>query len=163
MAAGSRKLIGPALIALGMLFPIIFLIPLLKTKILFFTYNEIILLRATYDLFFVNKFIFIVVFVFGILLLATKMILSILRWYRFSIPLAQRWAARLALLSKLSMLDVLLLAIFIIAFKGTGIGAVEIEYGLYLYTALIVGSLLLNIAIMSVSNATYAEHSNSAP
>ncbi len=104
MATGSQKLIGPALIALGTLFPIILLIPLLKTKILFFTYNEIILLRAAYDLFFVDKFLFIVVFVFGMLLPATKMVLSILCWYRFSIPIAQRWADRLALLSKLSSL-----------------------------------------------------------
>ncbi len=159
---GRRRLIGPALIALGILFPIVLLIPLLKTKILFVTYNEIILLRAAYDLFFIDKFLFVVVFVFGILLPAIKMGLSSLCWYRVPIRLAQRWADRLALLSKLSMLDVMLLAIFIIAFKGTVIGTVEIEPGLYLYTALIVGSLLLNIAVMSVSKSVYSEHHNSA-
>jgi paraquat-inducible protein A len=52
-----------------------------------------------------------------------------------------------AILAKLSMLDVILLALFIIAFKGVGIGTVQIRHGLYLYAAIVVGSLFLNLAM----------------
>jgi hypothetical protein len=43
------------------------------------------------------------------------------------------------------MLDVMLLAILIIAFKGIGVGSVEIKPGFYLYVVLVVGFLLLSL------------------
>jgi paraquat-inducible protein A len=148
-APGGCKLIGPALIVVAGLFPIVFLTPLLNTKILFFSYNEIILVRIAYNLFFIDKFLFVVVFIFGMLLPVCKMLISILCRYQFPISVARRWGGRLAVVSKLSMLDVMLLAVFIVAFKGTGIGTVQIRYGLYFYVLLILGSLLLNLAIVA--------------
>jgi hypothetical protein len=41
----------------------------------------------------------------------------------------------------------MLLAFFVIAYKGLGIGTVEVKWGLYLYAALVRASLFLNLAM----------------
>jgi uncharacterized paraquat-inducible protein A len=147
-ATGWQKLLGPALLIILFAFPYALSIPLLTTRA-FFSRNEVVLARVAYDLFFFDKFLFVVVFVFGMLFPFAKMIISILCWYRFDPSLAQKWHRKLFFLGKLSMLDVMLLALFVIAFKGVGIGAVQIQNGLYVYGAIVVGSLLLNKAMDS--------------
>jgi uncharacterized paraquat-inducible protein A len=52
----------------------------------------------------------------------------------------------LAMLGKLSMLDIMLLALVIVLIKGTGIGSIEIRSGLYVYVALVTGSFLISLA-----------------
>ena len=41
------------------------------------------------------------------------------------------------------MLDIMLLAVLVVAIKGTGIGSIEIKPGLYVYVVLVVGSFLV--------------------
>jgi paraquat-inducible protein A len=147
-ATGWQKLLGPALLIVLFAFPYALSIPLLTTRA-FFSRNEVVLVRVAYDLFYFDKFLFVIVFVFGMLFPFSKMIVSILCWYRFDLSLAERCNRKLFFLGKLSMLDVMLLALFVIAFKGVGIGAVQIQNGLYLYGAIVVGSLLLNKAMDS--------------
>lgn len=144
-----KLFIGPLMIALIGLFLVVLFLPLLSTRVPLISNNEIVLSRVAYDLFFVDKFLFVVVFVFGMLLPAIKMICTILCWYRFSLSTAKSWINILSVLGKLSMLDVMLLAIFIVAFKGLGIGVVKIMYGLYAYVALVIGSLLITLVLES--------------
>lgn len=52
----------------------------------------------------------------------------------------------LALMGKLAMADVFLIALYITIVKGIGIGRIETAWGLYLFTACILASLLISIA-----------------
>ena len=49
----------------------------------------------------------------------------------------------LEILGKLAMADVFLIAIYIVGAKGIGIGRVETAWGLYLFTACVLGSTLI--------------------
>ncbi|MDJ0859315.1 MAG: paraquat-inducible protein A [Dinoroseobacter sp.] len=46
-------------------------------------------------------------------------------------------------LGRLAMADVFLIALYIVAIKGVGLGRVEVAWGLYAFTALIILSLVL--------------------
>ena len=146
-ARGPYALIGPGLLLTLIFFPIVFFVPLLTTKFWFYSRNDIALFRGAYDLYHVDKFLFIIVFVFGMLIPAVKMIASVLCWYFFQVSSVKRHCEILGHLAKLAMLDIMLLAIFVIAFKGVGIGTVEVKYGLYIYTVFIVASLFLSQAM----------------
>lgn len=50
----------------------------------------------------------------------------------------------LAWIGKLAMADVFLIALYIVVFKGVGIGTVETGWGLYLFTACIVASIVIS-------------------
>ncbi len=146
-ARGGYALVGPISILLLILFPVVLFAPLLTTKIWFYYRNDIVLWRGLCDLYSVDKFLFAVIVVFGILIPVLKMIATILCWYVFDIESVRKYADSLSQLGRLSMLDVMLFAMFIIAFKGVGFGAVEVQYGLYVYTLLILTSLFLNLAV----------------
>ena len=151
-AVGYQRMIGPALLLNLLLFPIVLFVPLLTTRFYFLSYNDLVLARAAVDLFSTDKFLFVIVFVFGIFIPGLKMLVSALCWYHFTLEVTRRLSQSLVLLSKLSMLDVLLLAVFIVGFKGVGIGAVEIQFGIYLYSLLVLISLGLNIVMASALN-----------
>jgi uncharacterized paraquat-inducible protein A len=68
-------------------------------------------------------------------------------WYFADLSRAPAYLKWLVLLGRLSMLDVMLLAILIVAFKGIGVGSVQIKPGFYFYVALVAGFLLLSLAI----------------
>jgi len=73
IATEKRRLIGPALILCALAFPIIFFLRLLITRLLLFKYNELTLIRVAHDLYFTDKFLFVVVFGFGMLLPLLKL------------------------------------------------------------------------------------------
>ena len=50
----------------------------------------------------------------------------------------------LAWLGKLAMADVFLIALYIVAIKGIGVGRVETAWGLYLFTGCILASLIIS-------------------
>ncbi|CAN0482410.1 unnamed protein product, partial [Phaeothamnion confervicola] len=87
------------------------------------------------------------VFVFGILAPGLKLIASAYFWYFLDVQKALKLHKWLIVLSKLSMLDVMLLAVLVVAIKGIGVGSVQIKPGLYAYIALILGSFLISLAI----------------
>ncbi len=51
----------------------------------------------------------------------------------------------LAWLGKLAMADVFLIALYIVLAKGIGWGRIEVAWGLYLFTACILGSIVISI------------------
>jgi uncharacterized paraquat-inducible protein A len=115
LAPDRYVLIGPALVVVLSLFPIVLFLPLLTTKLWFFSRNDLVLFRGVYDLFYLDNFLFIVVFLFGIVIPIAKMFASVLCWYRVDIAFVGQYAEAISLMGKLSMLDIMLLAIFIIA------------------------------------------------
>ncbi len=149
-AQGWAKLIGPLSAINILLFGYVLFQPLLTTRISFFLRNDISLAQAAIDLYRVDKFLFAVVVLLGIVAPAIKMIAMTFAWYFADLKGAQRYGKWLVLLGRLSMLDVMLLAILIIAFKGIGVGSVEIKPGFYLYVVLVVGFLLLSLIIERV-------------
>lgn len=50
----------------------------------------------------------------------------------------------LSLMGKLAMADVFLIALYIVLVKGVGIGRIEAAWGLYLFTACILASLVIS-------------------
>jgi paraquat-inducible protein A len=59
--------------------------------------------------------------------------------------LAPRMLGALFLVGRLAMADVFLIAVWIMAFRGLGIGRVEPRWGLWLFTACILAGLLLSL------------------
>ncbi|MCR9111071.1 paraquat-inducible protein A [Marivita sp. XM-24bin2] len=52
----------------------------------------------------------------------------------------------LAVMGKVAMADIFLIALYITIVKGIGIGRIETAWGLYLFTACILASLMISIA-----------------
>jgi uncharacterized paraquat-inducible protein A len=50
----------------------------------------------------------------------------------------------LSWIGKLAMADVFLIALYIVVFKGVGVGRVETGWGLYLFTACILASIIIS-------------------
>lgn len=50
----------------------------------------------------------------------------------------------LAWIGKLAMADVFLIALYIVVFKGVGVGKVETGWGLYMFTACIIASIVIS-------------------
>ncbi|HEY7231905.1 MAG TPA: paraquat-inducible protein A [Pseudolabrys sp.] len=147
LARGRGVLLGPMSLLIAAVLPIVFFVPLLTTRLLFLVRTDITLAHAISELFRIDKFLFAIVVVFGVIFPFLKAIMSVLCWYYFDISRTARYLEALSYMAKLSMLDVMLLAFFVVAFKGIGIGTVEVKYGLYVYASLILASHLLNLAI----------------
>jgi hypothetical protein len=145
LAAGRQRIIGPALAINVVLFIYVLFEPLLVTRISFIRRNEVVLAQMAYDLYGVDTLLFLVVFGFGIVAPSIKMAASVFCWYFVDARAAVQYGRWLALLGKLSMLDILLLAVLVVAIKGIGVGSVEIMPGLYIYVVLIVGSFLISL------------------
>lgn len=151
LARGLDVLLGPISLLIVASLPIVFFVPLLTTRFWFFTQNNITLAHAISDLFRIDKFLFAIVVVFGVVFPFFKAIMSVLCWYHFELSTIERCLEVLSYMAKLSMLDVMLLALFVVAFKGVGIGTVDVNYGLYVYASLVIASLLLNLAMTPVA------------
>lgn len=146
-AKGLAKLIGPLSILNIAVFGYVLFQPLVTTRISFFLRNDISLWQAAIDLYRIDTFLFVVVVLMGIVAPAIKMVAMTLAWYAADVKWAPRFMKWLVLLGRLSMLDVMLLAILIVAIKGIGIGTVLIRPGFYLYVVLVTGFLLLSLVM----------------
>lgn len=51
----------------------------------------------------------------------------------------------IAILGKLAMADIFILAMYVVVAKGIGIGEIEVAWGLYLFTGCVILSLLLSM------------------
>jgi paraquat-inducible protein A len=144
-AKGATNFIGPLSVLNIALFGYVLFQPLLTTRISFFLRNDISLWQAAADLYRIDKFLFVVVVLMGIVAPAIKMLVMTCVWYLADLSRAPLYLKWLVLLGRLSMLDVMLLAILIVAIKGIGIGTVFIKPGFYFYIALVVGFLMLSL------------------
>lgn len=147
LARGWQRIIGPAIAANLALFGYVLFEPLLVTRISFIRRQEIVLAQAAYDLYQTDTVLFLVVFFFGMAVPAVKMIASAWAWYLLDVRRAAKHQTWITILGKLSMLDVMLIAIFIVAIRGTGIGSVDILPGLYYYVALVLSSFFVSLTM----------------
>lgn len=147
LARGWQRIIGPAIAVNLALFVYVLFEPLLVTRISFIRRHEIVLVQAVYDLYQTDMLLFLVVFFFGIVAPAAKMLVSAGAWYFLDVQLATKLHKAIIFLGKLSMLDIMLIAIFIVAIKGVGIGSVDIMPGLYFYVVLVLSSFFVSLAM----------------
>ena len=139
--------IGYAAVGLAVLFPVVLVVPILSTRTFFISRNEIALASVALDLLRTDKVLFVVVVVFGVIVPWCKSVLSCFYWYSASTSNPGARFELLATLGKFGMLDVMLLAMFVVVFKGTGLGTIELRWGLYLYVFFVVASLCVSVAM----------------
>jgi uncharacterized paraquat-inducible protein A len=121
------------------LLPVAWSAPLLKASLLpFFGAEEISILSGVAALWNADPALAILVALLALAAPAAKgaALAALLRGWLS--PRAGPW---LEALGRLAMADVFLVAVYIVAVKGVGVGAVEPGWGLYLYTALVLGGM----------------------
>lgn len=124
-----------------LLFPIAWFAPLLRAGLLpFFSLNEISTITALQTLWEKDVFLALLVTFLAIFAPMVKVIGTALVQFEL---LAERALPTIALLGKLAMADVFLVAMYIIAAKGVGVGRLETAWGLYLFTFCVIASMVI--------------------
>ena len=131
-------------LSLLVLYPVAWAAPLLRAGLLpLFGLSEISVLTGLHALWQTDIFLAGVVALFALVAPYIKTIgLALVQFnllHRRSLP-------ALALMSKLAMADVFLIALYVTIVKGIGIGRIETAWGLYLFSACILASLLIGLA-----------------
>lgn len=130
-------------LSLLVLFPIAWTAPLMRAGFLpFFSLDEISILTGIGDLW--GKDIFLAVVVAFFALVAP--LLKVMGTALIQFGMANRKALPLlSVLGKLAMADVFLIAIYIVAAKGVGVGRLETAWGLYLFTFCVLMSYVMTL------------------
>ncbi|MBR2657521.1 MAG: paraquat-inducible protein A [Loktanella sp.] len=137
-----QRLLVLANLSLLVLFPIAWFAPLLRAGLLpLFGLREISVISGLQSLWQSDVFLALVVTVLAIFVPYLKTIGLALVHFRL---LDDRSLPVLAWLGKLAMADVFLIALYIVAFKSMGLGRVETAWGLYLFTACILASIMIS-------------------
>jgi paraquat-inducible protein A len=137
-----HRYIVVANLALLILFPISWFQPLLRAGILpLFGLSEISIMSGLQSLWQTDVLIALAVTLFALVAPMVKTVVLALIHFGLLDP---RLSQALTTLGKLAMADVFLLALYIVVIKGIGVGKVEVAWGMYLFTACVLGSLALS-------------------
>ncbi|MGJ8584601.1 MAG: paraquat-inducible protein A [Marinosulfonomonas sp.] len=129
-------------LSLLILFPIAWFAPLLRAGILpLFKLSEISVISGLQSLWKTDVFLALLVTLFAIFAPYLKTIGLALVHFRLASP---RLIPALGIIGKFAMADVFLIAIYVVVVKGVGFGKVETAWGLYLFTACILASILIS-------------------
>lgn len=131
-----------ATVLLLILFPVAWLAPLAEAGFAMpvFGGTEISILSGLIELARSDIFLCAVVGTFAILIPYMKTILLIgVQFGQLGNP--EKWIKILGRIGKLSMADVFLIAMYVVLIKGVGIGDIIINWGLYLFTSLVLLSI----------------------
>ncbi len=129
-------------LALLILFPIAWFSPLVRAGLLpFFAPDDISVISGIQELWRNDRFLAVLVAFLAVVAPYAKTIsISLIHHHRIStcaMPL-------LVIMGRLAMVDVFLIALYIVLSKGVGVGTIEAAWGLYLFTACVVTSLLVS-------------------
>mgnify|MGYP003644129487 CR=1 FL=1 len=129
-------------LSLIILYPIAWAAPLLRAGLLpLFGLTEISVLSGLQSLWASDIFLALVVTLFALVAPMLKTVGITL--VQFDL-LGPRTMSALAIIGKLAMADIFLIAVYVTIAKGIGIGRVEVAWGLYLFTACILASLWIS-------------------
>ncbi len=130
-------------LALLILFPIAWFAPLLRAAILpIFGMDEISVISGLQSLWGTDPALALLVTALAIFAPYAKTLgLALIHWHLLS----PRTLPALHMLGKLAMADVFLIALYIVLAKGVGYATIQTAWGLYLFTACILASLLLGL------------------
>jgi len=142
MAWGMTRALIVLNLALLVLFPLAWFAPLMRAGLLpLFGLSEISVISGLQSLWDSDVFLALVVTVFALFAPYLKTIGLALLHFDLLSP---RLLPVLAWLGKLAMADIFLIALYIVVAKGIGIGKLETAWGLYLFTACILASVLIS-------------------
>jgi len=130
-------------LSLFILFPIAWFAPMARAglvKMWFFDLHELSVVSSLGALWETDIFLAVLVAFFA--LIAPMVKTTLLAAMQFGL-LGSNMLPTLAILGKLAMADVFLIALYIVLAKGVGVGVVETAWGLYLFTFCVLLSLLL--------------------
>ena len=129
-------------LALLILFPVAWFAPLMRAGLLpLFGLSEISVISGLQALWDSDVFLALLVTTFALFAPYLKTIgLGLLHFDLLSPKLLPT----LNWMGKLAMADVFLIALYIVVVKGIGVGKVETAWGLYLFTACILASILIS-------------------
>lgn len=128
-------------LALLVLFPVSWFAPLLRAALLpIFGMDEISVISGLQSLW--ETDVFLALLVTSLALFAPYMKTIGLALIHFGL-LRRKVLPILQILGKLAMTDVFLIALYITLSKGIGVGKIETAWGLYLFTACILASILI--------------------
>jgi paraquat-inducible protein A len=129
-------------LALLILFPVAWFAPLLRAGLLpFFDLDAVSVVSGLQSLWDTDVPLALLVTFLALFAPYLKTIGLALVQFRLASP---RLMPALHVLGRLAMADVFLVAIYIVAAKGVGVGRVETGWGLYLFTGCIVASLVIS-------------------
>lgn len=139
----TDALLKAANLALLVLYPVAWTAPLLRAGLLpLFGLEEISVLTGLRALWQTDIFLAVLVALFALVAPLAKTIgLSLVQ---FGL-LGRRALVALTLLGKLAMADIFLIALYITAVKGIGIGRIETAWGLYLFSGCVLASLAISL------------------
>ena len=128
-------------LSLLILFPIAWCAPLLRAGLLpLFSLDEVSTITAVQALW--EKDIFLAILVTFLAIFAPIIKVAATALIHFG-QLSSGPLPALEVLGKLAMAGVFLVAIYVVGAKGVGIGRIETAWGLYLFTACVLGSMLV--------------------
>jgi uncharacterized paraquat-inducible protein A len=135
-------LLKAANLALLVLYPVAWFAPLMRAGLLpLFGLSEISVMTGLQSLWMTDIFLALVVILFALFAPYVKTVGLALIHFGLLSPRVEK---ALALLGKLAMADIFLIALYITLVKGIGIGRIEVAWGLYLFTFCIIASLLIS-------------------
>lgn len=130
-------------LSLLILFPVAWFAPLMRAGLLpLFGLSEISVITGLQSLWASDVVLALVVTVFALFAPYLKVLGLALVQFGW---LDARARPVLTLLGKLAMADVFLIALYITIIKGIGVGRIETAWGLYLFTACILASLIIGL------------------
>lgn len=129
-------------LTLLILFPVAWFAPLLRAGFLpLFSLDEISVMSGLQSLWETDLFLALLVTTLAIFAPYLKTIGLALIHFDLASP---RLLPALHLIGKLAMADIFLIALYVVIAKGVGVGRLETAWGLYLFTACILGSLVIS-------------------
>ena len=140
-------------LSLLVLYPIAWIAPLAHAGLLpFFRGTELTIFSGISDLWDSDIALAMIVSIFAVVMPYFKPILLAL--IQFGLVSGPCWMTTLEIAGKLSMTDVFLIAMYVVVVKGVGVGHVDIAWGLYLFTALVLTSLAITIGHKRLEKTT---------
>ena len=146
-----QNVLRGANLALLILFPIAWFAPLMRAGLLpLFGLSEISVITGLQSLWDSDVALALLVTAFALFVPYLKTISLALLHFNFASP---KLLPALTWIGKLAMADVFLIALYIVMTKGVGIGKIETMWGLYLFTACILASILISALTAHFSKA----------
>jgi uncharacterized paraquat-inducible protein A len=142
---GAARLLGPLLLLALVALPVTWWLPLFVARVPFLWREQVTVVSGLAALWDLDRFLFAVVLLCSVIAPVAKLIATLHVWYRAPLATAPKSLGRLALLGKLSMAELFLLAVVIVGFKGLGIGRIEVAWGLDAFAAVVILSFALSL------------------
>ena len=137
-----QNVLRRANLALLILFPIAWFAPLMRAGLLpLFGLSEISVITGLQSLWDSDVALALLVTAFALFAPYLKTISLALLHFNLASP---KLLPALTWIGKLAMADVFLIALYIVVTKGVGIGKIQTMWGLYLFTACILASILIS-------------------